>query len=603
MAYIGQDIEGGVLEKQTLPANGVLTSFDLDYFSDANGLIVSVQGVVQEPGVAYTVSGKKINFTAAPSATAYVVFIERELTVTTVLPNDWIDYQTGTANGSATPLTLSHSTSDPEDIMVTLNGLTQRPTTDYTVSGTTLTFTTAPTSGMVITVYHLRLTKVDGVPLDGTVTNSKIVSMNAAKLTGSLPSSMSVNLSKQFRAMSAVALHWASVENKVAMNLQQDFLDHFQDDTGWVAYNGVAQVPAMGDYSSHGHTVTANGDAAASTAQKKIGTHSIAFDGTGDYVSIPDSDLWTLGTDWTVEFWVRFNTLQKQSLMGVFSNAATSGLQWQLIMEANNTIEAVCCNASTTFGYCVSGGLSANTWYHITYQRDSTNQFCLYIDGTPVYTRSHTHTMQNLSLPLEMGRNTYAGLNSLNGYLDEVRISNIARYTYNTAFTPSTTAFTSDANTLLLVHGEGRAAVTNTGSENVGRDTAGEYMAATSQSADPDNYFLCSQTTEANGSTTFTDSTGNETFSISGNTQWDTSQAKFGSSSIRQASTGNYFRVEDNATLESVIQGTTWTMDVWLRTNGTPGSGVIFLKEYSGNSYNTLQLDFAQGAGCRLLVS
>ena len=30
MAYIGQDIEGGVLEKQTLPANGVLTSFDLD---------------------------------------------------------------------------------------------------------------------------------------------------------------------------------------------------------------------------------------------------------------------------------------------------------------------------------------------------------------------------------------------------------------------------------------------------------------------------------------------------------------------------------------------------------------------------------------------
>ena len=62
MAYIGQDIEGGVLEKQTLPANGVLTSFDLDYFSDANGLIVSVQGVVQEPGVAYTVSGKKINY-------------------------------------------------------------------------------------------------------------------------------------------------------------------------------------------------------------------------------------------------------------------------------------------------------------------------------------------------------------------------------------------------------------------------------------------------------------------------------------------------------------------------------------------------------------
>ena len=57
MAYLGQDIEGGVLAKQTLAANDVLTSFELDHFSDANGLIVSVQGVVQEPGVAYTVSG------------------------------------------------------------------------------------------------------------------------------------------------------------------------------------------------------------------------------------------------------------------------------------------------------------------------------------------------------------------------------------------------------------------------------------------------------------------------------------------------------------------------------------------------------------------
>ena len=173
MAYIGQDIEGGVLAKQTLAANGVLTSFELDHFSDANGLIVSVQGVVQEPGVAYTVSGKTITFTTAPAATTYVVFIEKELTVTSLKPLDYIDYQTGTADGSATPLTLSHSTSDPEDIMVTLNGITQRPTTDYTVSGTTLTFTTAPASGMIITVYHLTLRRTEGVVLDCTVTDSK----------------------------------------------------------------------------------------------------------------------------------------------------------------------------------------------------------------------------------------------------------------------------------------------------------------------------------------------------------------------------------------------------------------------------------------------
>ena len=187
MAYIGQDIEGGVLAKQTLAVNGVVTSFELDYFSDANGLIVSVQGVIQEPGVAYTVSGKTITFTTAPTTATYVVFIEKELTVASIKPLDYIDYQTGTGNGSATPLTLSHTTSNPQDIMVTLNGVTQRPTTDYTVSGTTLTFTTAPANGMIITVYHLRLSRTEGVVLDGTVTNPKIVSMDAAKLTGTLP--------------------------------------------------------------------------------------------------------------------------------------------------------------------------------------------------------------------------------------------------------------------------------------------------------------------------------------------------------------------------------------------------------------------------------
>ena len=45
-------------------------------------------------------------------------------------------------------------------------------------------------------------------------------------------------------------------------------------------------------------------------------------------------------------------------------------------------------------------------------------------------------------------------------------------------------------------------AVTNTGSENVGRDTTGEYISSvySTATADPDNYFLCSQTTEANAS-------------------------------------------------------------------------------------------------------
>ena len=48
--------------------------------------------------------------------------------------------------------------------------------------------------------------------------------------------------------------------------------------------------------------------------------------------------------------------------------------------------------------------------------------------------------------------------------MDEIRISNSVRYPSGTTFVPSTTQFTSDANTLLLIHGGEAIASGTTGS-------------------------------------------------------------------------------------------------------------------------------------------
>ena len=57
-----------------------------------------------------------------------------------------------TGDGSTVNFTLTNINNDVDSIMVFLNGVLQRPTTDYTVSGTTLTFGTAPAAADAITI-------------------------------------------------------------------------------------------------------------------------------------------------------------------------------------------------------------------------------------------------------------------------------------------------------------------------------------------------------------------------------------------------------------------------------------------------------------------
>tara|TARA_Y100001937_G_scaffold121109_1_gene179413 strand:+ start:296 stop:592 length:297 start_codon:yes stop_codon:yes gene_type:complete len=58
---------------------------------------------------------------------------------------------TGTGDGSTTTLTIASGRS-VSDVIVDVNGVIMTPTADYTISGTTLTFATAPAASAEITV-------------------------------------------------------------------------------------------------------------------------------------------------------------------------------------------------------------------------------------------------------------------------------------------------------------------------------------------------------------------------------------------------------------------------------------------------------------------
>ena len=61
-------------------------------------------------------------------------------------------YFTGDGSTTAFTVTAGHTVNS---VIVTENGIVQKPTTDYGVSGTTLTFTTAPANTVQIGVRYL----------------------------------------------------------------------------------------------------------------------------------------------------------------------------------------------------------------------------------------------------------------------------------------------------------------------------------------------------------------------------------------------------------------------------------------------------------------
>jgi len=90
-----------------------------------------------------------------------------------------LDDISGSFNGSLTAFTMqvggvNVSAGSSFQLLVSLGGVIQNPGTDYTVSGVTLTFTTAPTSGLDFFALLMGQPLNTGTPSDGTVTSAKL---------------------------------------------------------------------------------------------------------------------------------------------------------------------------------------------------------------------------------------------------------------------------------------------------------------------------------------------------------------------------------------------------------------------------------------------
>lgn len=238
-------------------------------------------------------------------------------------------------------------------------------------------------------------------------------------------------------------MQWASENLKVCNGTSWTNLNAIDSYTKLLLHmDGTNASTTFTDSSATANTGTAYGSAQLTTSYSKFGTAGGSFTGTS-YLIFPNSSDWSLGADsFTLDTWVRFNTISIQQIFVAYGDFSTGG-SWFLYLDTSNNLR---------FGYYPSGnsnasmiisapwtGLATGTWYHVAIVRNGSS-WMLFVNGTQLgstVTDSTTLPTSTSGLVISgqyFGGSIY-GANYLSATLDELRISKgIARWTSN--FTP-----------------------------------------------------------------------------------------------------------------------------------------------------------------------
>jgi hypothetical protein len=151
MPYIGNDIQFGELTSQTFTGDGSTVAFTMGYsVANTTSILVTSGNVVQEPTVAYTVSGTTLTFTSAPenADTIHVRYLGRTLDVSqTAIVQDTDQDTKIQVEESADEDTIRFDIAGAEDFTMTANDFTAL--SGSTISTNTIAETTAA-SGVTI---------------------------------------------------------------------------------------------------------------------------------------------------------------------------------------------------------------------------------------------------------------------------------------------------------------------------------------------------------------------------------------------------------------------------------------------------------------------
>jgi hypothetical protein len=219
-----------------------------------------------------------------------------------------------------------------------------------------------------------------------------------------------------------------------------------------------AQNNTFLDSSTNNFTITRNGNTTQGTFSPfslAAGEWSNYFDGSGDFLDVPDNAALEIGaSSFCIEAWINPNALPASgseryiaakwisaSRSFAFGYVNTSGtIQLRLVYSTTG---------NTSLNISQNAPIVANAWQHIAVTRDGTTAR-FFLNGVQQgSTQTLNATFWDSTEVLTIGRFGTGGGSQFDGYLSNLRVV-IGSAVYTSNFTPSNTPLTAITNTRLL---------------------------------------------------------------------------------------------------------------------------------------------------------
>ncbi|MHC4312619.1 MAG: LamG domain-containing protein [Planctomycetota bacterium] len=204
-------------------------------------------------------------------------------------------------------------------------------------------------------------------------------------------------------------------------------------------FEGTDAATAYTEVSQNTAVATFNANAQIDTAQFNFGASSLLLDGTGDYVSFPDIagyDLAPSGAqDWTIEGFVRFNTLLANPETREFAGQwGAGGNAWHMGFRADGFSTQrvrVRADSAVETATITNTTLATATWYHYVMQRQGNNLYVGFngfqeFAGVGLFAGAQATSSE----PIRIGSfDAVTAADMWDGWIDDVRITiGTARY-------------------------------------------------------------------------------------------------------------------------------------------------------------------------------